>query len=174
MIRRRVTMTTETAASGGVGLGRGGRMSRKRDAVLRLLRGEDLEMLSRALGVTAATLTGWQDTFVAAGEASLATRPTDGEALENERLKTKLGAMLLERELLEAKIAALDDKRPLDRRRSRPFAGPSRPQVAGPMAWPASAGSGAPHAPPPTGISPHPGPNRPGVRARLGRCRMRP
>ena len=43
---------------------------RKRDAVLRLLRGEDLETLSRALGVTAATLTGWHDTFVAAGEAS--------------------------------------------------------------------------------------------------------
>src|SRR3954468_24085841 len=73
MIRGRVTMTTETAASGGVGLGRGGRLSRqrKRDAVLRLLRGEDLEALSRALGATAATLTGWQDTFVAAGEASL-------------------------------------------------------------------------------------------------------
>src|SRR3954447_3546098 len=75
VIRGRVTMTTETAASGGVGLGRGGRMSRqrKRDAVVRLLRGEDLEILSRALGVTAATLTGWRDTFVAAGEASLAT-----------------------------------------------------------------------------------------------------
>src|SRR5215207_1807049 len=71
-------------------------------------RGEDLEMLSRALGVTAATLTGWQDTFVAAGEASLATRSTDGEALETERLKAKLGAMLLERELLDAKIAALE------------------------------------------------------------------
>src|SRR3712207_9525836 len=87
MIRRRVTMTTETTASGGVGLGRGGRRSRqrKRDAVLPLFRGEDLETLSRALGVTAATLTGWQDIFVAAGEASLATRPTDGEALENER-----------------------------------------------------------------------------------------
>src|SRR3954469_21593649 len=87
MIRRRAMMTTETAASGGVGLGRGGRMSRqrKRDAVLRLLRGEDLEILSRALGVTAATLTGWRDTFVAAGEASLATRSTDGEALETER-----------------------------------------------------------------------------------------
>jgi len=53
-------MTTETAASGEVGLGRGGRMSRqrKRDAVLRLLRGEDLETLSRTLGATAATLTG--------------------------------------------------------------------------------------------------------------------
>ena len=77
-------MKTQTTASGGVGLGRGGRMSRqrKRDAVLRLLRGEDLEILSRALGATAATLTGWHDTFVAAGEASLATRSTDGEALE--------------------------------------------------------------------------------------------
>ena len=85
---------------------------RKRDAVLRLLRGEDLETLSRALGVTAATLTGWQDSFLAAGEASLATRPTDGEALENERLKAKLGEMLLERELLEAKIAALEAKPP--------------------------------------------------------------
>src|SRR3954447_16508938 len=87
---------------------------------LRLLRGEDLEMLSRALGVTAATLTKWQDSFLAAGEASLATRPTDGEALESERLKAKLGEMLLERELLEAKIAALQDRRsarsPLRRR----------------------------------------------------------
>src|SRR3954464_13389500 len=110
MIRRRVTMTTETTASGAVGLGRGGRLSRqrKRDAVLRLLRGEDLETLSRALGATAATLTGWQDTFVAAGEASLATRSTAGEALETERLKAKLGEMLLERELLDAKIVALE------------------------------------------------------------------
>ena len=114
-------MKTQIPASGGVGLGRGGRMSRqrKRDTVLRMLRGEDLETLSRALGVTAATLTGWRDTFVAAGEASLATRPTDGEALETERLKAKLGEMLLERELLEAKVAALEANRPLARRRSR-------------------------------------------------------
>src|SRR3982750_2746478 len=114
-------MTTETTASGAVGLGRGGRLSRKRkcDAVLRLLRGEDLEMLSRALGVTAATLTGWRDTFVATGEASLATRPTDGEALETERLKAKLGGMLLGGELLEGKVAALEANRPLARRRSR-------------------------------------------------------
>ncbi len=57
------------------GRGRGGRMSRRRkwDAVLRLLWGEDLEMVSRALGVTAATLTAWRDAFLAAGEASLAT-----------------------------------------------------------------------------------------------------
>ncbi len=116
-------MTTETT-SGTAGPGRGGRMSRqrKRDAVLRLLRGEDLETVSRSLGVTAATLSGWRDGFLAAGEASLASRPTDGEALESERLKARLGEMLLERELLEAKIAALEARGPgpLARRRSRP------------------------------------------------------
>ena len=81
-------MRTE-ASSGGVGLGRGGRLSRqrKRDAVLRLLRGEDLEIVSRALGVTAATLSRWQQAFLAAGEASLATRPTAGEEIESQHLK---------------------------------------------------------------------------------------
>jgi hypothetical protein len=43
------------------------------------------------------------------------------EALESDRLKTRVGEMLLERELLEAKIAALEarDPRPLPRPRSR-------------------------------------------------------
>ena len=115
-------MTAETKRASG--LGRGGRMSRqrKRDAVLRLLRGEDLETASRSLGVTAAALTAWRDAFLAAGEAGLATRPADSEALESERLKARLGEMLLERELLEAKIAALEARAsgPLARRRSRP------------------------------------------------------
>ena len=113
-------MADET--TGAVGPGRGGRMSRrrKRDAVLRLLRGEDLETVSRALGVTAATLTAWRDAFLAAGEASLATRPADGEELESERLKAKLGEMLLREELLEAKIAALEANRPLARRKPKP------------------------------------------------------
>src|SRR5438067_13933803 len=111
--KRCMMKTGTTTASGTVGTGRGGRMSRqrKRDAVLRLLRGEDLEAVSRSLGVTAATLSGWRDAFLAAGEASLASRPADGEALESERLKARLGAMLLERELLEAKITALEGGR---------------------------------------------------------------
>lgn len=116
-------MTTETTTiSGATVPGRGGRMSRqrKRDAVLRLLRGEDLEAVSRGLGVTAATLSGWRDAFLVAGEAGLMTRPANGEALESDRLKARLGEMLLERELLEAKISALEGGRPLARRRSRP------------------------------------------------------
>src|SRR3712207_8901479 len=86
-------MTMTEMMKDAAGPGRGGRMSRqrKREAVLRLLRGEDLETVSRSLSVTAATLSGWRDAFLAAGEASLATRPTGGEALETERLKARLG-----------------------------------------------------------------------------------
>jgi transposase-like protein len=93
---------------------------RKRDAVLRLLRGEDLETVSRSLGVIAATLTTWRDAFLAAGEAALATRPESGEALEGERLKAKLGEVMVERDLLHEKIAVLESGRPLARRRPRP------------------------------------------------------
>jgi transposase len=74
----------------------------------------------RALGVTAATLSGWRDAFLAAGEASLSSRPAAGEELESERLKARLGEMLLREELLEAKIAALEGGRPLARRRRTP------------------------------------------------------
>ena len=106
-------------ASGAAAPGRGGRMSRqrKRDAVLRLLRGEDLETVSRSLGVNAATLTSWRDSFLAGGEAALASRPADGETLESERLKARLGEMLLQHELLEQKITMLEGGRPLVGRR---------------------------------------------------------
>ena len=113
-------MTTQQMDT--VSAGRGGRMSRqrKRDAVLRLLRGEDLDTVSRSLGVTAATLSGWRDAFLNGGEANLATKPADGEERESDRLKARLGEMLLERELLEQKIALLEGNTgPLGRRRLR-------------------------------------------------------
>ena len=108
--------------SGAAALGRGGRMSRQRKtaAVLRLLRGEDLETISRSLGVTAATLSGWREAFLAAGEAGLSTKPASGEELESERLKAKLGAALIERDLLHEKIALLEANRPLARKRRAP------------------------------------------------------
>ena len=114
-------MTAEATNPGAIGPGRGGRMSRRRKtaAVVRLLRGEDLETVSRALGVTAATLTAWREAFLAGGEASLATRPASGEALKAERLKAKLGEALIERDLLHEKIAALEAGRPLGRARPR-------------------------------------------------------
>ena len=107
--------------SGVAALGRGGRMSRQRKsaAVLRLLRGEDLETVSRELGITAATLTNWHDAFLAAGEAALMTRAVTGEELESDRLKARLGAALIERDLLNEKIALLESDRPFVRRRRK-------------------------------------------------------
>jgi transposase len=92
---------------------------RKQSAVLRLLRGEDLELVSRELGVMAAELTAWRDAFLAAGEASLKARPADGRDLEIGRLKTKVGDLTMTTELLEAKIERLEAGRPLTQRRSR-------------------------------------------------------
>ena len=111
---------------------------RKQEAVLRLLRGEDLELLSRELGVTAAELSGWHAAFLAAGEASLKGRPADAREAEIGRLKEKGGDLTIERsaldpcpkgpgprgpgganELLAAKIERLETARPLAPRRSR-------------------------------------------------------
>ena len=92
---------------------------RKQSAVLRLLRGEDLELLSRELGVTAAELSAWRDAFMTAGEASLKTRPADGRDVEIGRLKAKVGDLTMANELLATKIEGLEAGRPLARRRSR-------------------------------------------------------
>src|SRR5215217_7158267 len=92
---------------------------RKQEAVLRLLRGEDLELLSRELGVTAAELSGWREAFLAAGETSLKSRPADARDAEIGRLKEKVGDLTMANELLEAKIERLETARPLPRRRSR-------------------------------------------------------
>ena len=56
-------MIEESAPGAAAGRGRGGRFSagRKRETVLRLLRGEDLESVSRALGITAARASQWRD-----------------------------------------------------------------------------------------------------------------
>jgi hypothetical protein len=88
---------------------------RKRSAVLRLLKGEDLELLSRELGVPAADLTRWRDAFLEAGEASLKSRPTDDRDAEIARLERKVGDLTMSKELLEAKI----DKLPTPRSRLR-------------------------------------------------------
>ena len=92
---------------------------RKQDAVVRLLRGEDLELVSRELAVTAAELSGWREAFLAGGEASLKSRPADARDAEIGRLKEKVGDLTMATELLEAKVERLEVRRPLARRRSR-------------------------------------------------------
>src|SRR3954465_10441933 len=92
---------------------------RKQETVLRLLRGEDLELVSRELAVTAAELSGWREQFLAGGEASLKSRPADARDAGIGRLQAKVGELTMTAELLEAKIERLEVLRPLPRRRSR-------------------------------------------------------
>ncbi len=105
----------------GAGVEGRGRFSvrRKTEAVLRLLRGEGLEVLSRELGVTAATLSGWREAFLAGGEASLRSRPADARDGEIARLRAKVGETAMANELLEEKIERLEAGRPLGGRRPR-------------------------------------------------------
>ena len=90
----------------------------KTDAVLRLLRGEDIETLSRELGVTAAKISQWRDTFLAGGAESLKKRSPAEEA-EYKRLNEKIGEQTMEIELLREKIRMMEAKDPLGWRRSR-------------------------------------------------------
>ena len=105
--------------SGVAALGRGGRMSRQRKtaAVLRLLRGEDLETVSRGLGVTAATLTGWRDAFLDGGTAAMKSRPSDDRDEEIARLRSKVGEITMDNELLGTRCQQLESGRPFAPRR---------------------------------------------------------
>ena len=90
---------------------------RKTETVLRLLRGEDLELLSRELGVTAATLSAWRDDFLAGGQAALKSRPADDRDDEIARLRAKVGELTMDNELLLQRCRA---DRPFAPRRRRP------------------------------------------------------
>jgi transposase-like protein len=79
---------------------------RKTETVLRLLRGEDLELLSRELGVTAATLSAWRDDFLAGGQAALKSRPADDRDDEIARLRAKVGELTMDNELLTQRCRA--------------------------------------------------------------------
>ncbi len=109
------------ATGGAAGRGRGGRFSvgRKSETVMRLLRGEDLESLSRELGITAARVSQWRDQFLTAGQAGLKSREADVRDEDNRRLQAKIGELLMENELLYAKVDQLEAGSPLARRRSK-------------------------------------------------------
>ncbi|HET7516684.1 MAG TPA: transposase [Actinomycetes bacterium] len=77
---------------------------KKTDAVLRLLRGESLEVLSRELGVEAHRLAAWREEFLEAGKQGLKGQradrsPDDRQLKEAER---KVGQLTLENEILRA------------------------------------------------------------------------
>ena len=92
---------------------------RKMEAVLRLLRGETLDALSRQLGVTAAAVSSWRDEFLAGGQASLKSRRGDERDDGIKRLRAKVGGITMDNELLLERCRAAGQARGLRRRRSK-------------------------------------------------------
>ena len=91
----------------------------KTEVVLRLLRGEPLDLLSRERGIPAARLTTWREAFLDAGQEALKKQPLDSRDRELGRLREKLGEATMEMELLREKIGRLETSRPLRPRRAR-------------------------------------------------------
>ena len=66
----------------------------------------------------AARASHWRAQFLAAGQAGLKSRATDARDEDHRRLQAKIGELLMETELLYAKVDQLEASGPLARRRS--------------------------------------------------------
>jgi transposase-like protein len=97
---------------------------RKQEVALRLLRGESLDGLRRGTGQPPSVLSGWRDEFLEGGLAALKRRSDDPKvaALEQELRRTKrlVGDLMMDKELLEIRIARHEGELPFPRRRSNP------------------------------------------------------
>lgn len=94
---------------------------RKAEVVMRLLRGESLDAVSRETGLPAAELSRWRDAFIESGQAGLKSRSSDPatEAAEEERkrLLAKIGELSMENEILRTAKEVLEER-----------TGPSKPR----------------------------------------------
>jgi len=91
----------------GVGaLGRGQRWTavRKREVVLRLFRGEPLELLSRELGVELYRLEKWRDAALRGMEEALKARNGDPLKAELDTAMQRIGKLTMENELLWGRV----------------------------------------------------------------------
>src|SRR6266511_4212281 len=78
--------------------------SRKADAVMRLLRGEDLDEVSRELRVEAHRLAAWRDEFMAGALEGLKARPLAPEDRRVKEAERRIGELTLENEILQAAV----------------------------------------------------------------------
>jgi hypothetical protein len=91
-------------------------VARKREVVLRLLRGESVELLSRELGVPIFKLEQWRQKADAALDGALKEREAEAASTELAAAMQRIGELSMEVELLRARM---DRPGPLARRRSR-------------------------------------------------------
>ena len=94
--------------------------ARKRDVVLRLLRGESIDAVSRQVAVESYRLEQWRERALAGLDAGLKDRAEDDPVQAGLGAAYKrLGELGMENELLREKIARLEGGVPFHRARSR-------------------------------------------------------
>ena len=94
---------------------------RKREVVLRLMRGQDLDAVSREVGITAAKLAEWRRVYMTAGEADLKNRESDPRDEKIAHLKSIVGDLTMRNEILQIGIRKLQGQAivPLDAWKSK-------------------------------------------------------
>src|SRR5215207_10827641 len=90
---------------------------RKEQVVLRLLRGESLDLLARATGQPAGRIAGWREEFLQAGREGLKSRPRPEDDRRLVAAQRKVGELQLEVDILRALLEKKGS--PLSPRRSR-------------------------------------------------------
>ena len=93
---------------------------RKMEVVLRLLKGEDLDVLSRKLKVSTSRIVQWREEFLGGGQSALKSREPDQRDEEILRLKAKVGELTMDNELLYEKIDHMEGGLGPRLRRSKP------------------------------------------------------
>ncbi len=119
--RRATGVCADGAATGAGPLAPGQRWSagRKQEVVLRLLRGESLEALSREVGVEIYRLEEWRERALAGLELGLKDRQGEPLAAALDAAKRHIGELSMEIELLRERARAAEKRLPLAMRRSR-------------------------------------------------------
>jgi len=75
---------------------------RKEGVVMRLLRGESLDLLARETGQPAGRISGWRNEFLAAGRHGLKARPAPVEDIALREAQRKVGELSMEVDILQA------------------------------------------------------------------------
>jgi len=75
---------------------------RKEGVVMRLLRGESLDLLARETGQPAGRIAGWREEFLAAGREGLKSRPGAVEDVALREAQRKVGELSMEVDILHA------------------------------------------------------------------------
>src|SRR4051812_13883393 len=89
---------------------------RKREVVLRLLRGESLDALARETGQAAGTISAWREAFLEGGQEGLKSRPRPVEERQLADAQRKIGELALDNDILRALVEEMGRRPRLPRR----------------------------------------------------------